>query len=350
MNVLQIDPVQDPRWTEFLDRHPRASVFHSPGWLEALRSTYGYEPFALTTAAKGQDLNNGLVFCQVKSWLTGRRTISLPFSDHCEPLVETGEDFHRLTQHAASDQVSGGAKYLEIRPLTLPRGSSTDLAKSDSFCLHQLDLRPNLDEIFDGFHRNCVQRKLRRAHREALGYEEGNSESLLAKFYSLLVLTRRRHQLAPQPIAWFRNLIACLGDSLKIRVASKNGEPVASILTLRYKETMVYKYGCSDKRFSNLGGMHLLLWKAIEEAKKDGLTSLDLGRSDWDNPGLLAFKDRWGAARSNLDYRLYGAASSQRPIPDWQIRTAKSIFGHLPNALLPLAGSLVYRHLHRSRA
>jgi hypothetical protein len=32
-----------------------------------------------------------LVFCRVRSWLTGRRSISLPFSDHCEPLVESHE-------------------------------------------------------------------------------------------------------------------------------------------------------------------------------------------------------------------------------------------------------------------
>ena len=49
MTVWQIDPVQDPRWAVFIERHPGATVFHTPGWLEALRRTYGYEPAALTT-------------------------------------------------------------------------------------------------------------------------------------------------------------------------------------------------------------------------------------------------------------------------------------------------------------
>ena len=39
----------DGRWSEFIKLHPEASVFHSPGWMEALNRTYGYESFALTT-------------------------------------------------------------------------------------------------------------------------------------------------------------------------------------------------------------------------------------------------------------------------------------------------------------
>ena len=33
-----------------------------------------------------------LCFAEMKSWLTGRRLVSLPFSDHCEPLVDSEED------------------------------------------------------------------------------------------------------------------------------------------------------------------------------------------------------------------------------------------------------------------
>jgi len=64
---------------------PRASVFHSRGWLEALKRTYGYEPIVLTTTPDGP-LSNGLVLCRVKTWLS-RRLVSLPFSDHCDPLL-----------------------------------------------------------------------------------------------------------------------------------------------------------------------------------------------------------------------------------------------------------------------
>src|SRR5262245_25827296 len=84
--VHRVDHVRDRRWPEFLKRDSRASVFHSSEWLEALRRTYAYEPTVLTTSAPGEDLVNGLVFCRIRSWLTGTRIVSVPFSDHCEPL------------------------------------------------------------------------------------------------------------------------------------------------------------------------------------------------------------------------------------------------------------------------
>src|SRR5271167_440366 len=88
VTVHQIDPLEDPRWEKFLERHPRSSVFHTVAWLDALRRTYGYRPVAITTESPGRDLQAGIVFCSVHSWLTGRRLVSLPFSDHCELLVD----------------------------------------------------------------------------------------------------------------------------------------------------------------------------------------------------------------------------------------------------------------------
>src|SRR5262245_8974230 len=86
--VSSFDPLSDPRWNDLLAWHPTASAFHTPAWLWALRRSYGYQPVAYTTSAPGVPLGDGMVFCRVESWLTGRRLVSLPFSDHCTPLVE----------------------------------------------------------------------------------------------------------------------------------------------------------------------------------------------------------------------------------------------------------------------
>jgi hypothetical protein len=31
-----MDPISDPRWTEFIAWHPSSSIFHTPAWLRAL--------------------------------------------------------------------------------------------------------------------------------------------------------------------------------------------------------------------------------------------------------------------------------------------------------------------------
>src|SRR5580692_9349194 len=87
-----IDPLQDGRWASLVERHPRGSVFHTSAWLEALSRTYGYQPVALTSCSPREELSDGMLFCEVKSWISGSRLVSLPFSDHCQPLLRRPED------------------------------------------------------------------------------------------------------------------------------------------------------------------------------------------------------------------------------------------------------------------
>src|SRR5580700_5430450 len=158
--AFEIDPLFDPRWAALVDSHTRASVFHSPNWLQALRTVYGYIPFVVTTCPPGTRLTNGLVFCRVKSWLTGRRLVSLPFSDHCEPLVDSVEDQDILTAALERELGRGGYRYFEIRPLE-PLGLVTPLRHSTAtYAFHQLDLRSSLDAIFRNFHKSSTQRKI----------------------------------------------------------------------------------------------------------------------------------------------------------------------------------------------
>ena len=343
-NVYEIDPLCDPRWEVLVNSHPQASVFHSTNWLRALQIGYGYETVVVTTCPPGAALTNGLVFCRVKSWLTGRRLVSLPFSDHCEPLASNSAQLDVLLLHMRQLIDAGKFEYLEIRPTFYQPGPQTELHKTSTYCFHSLDLRKSKQELLNSFHKNCVQRKIRRAEREQLHYEEGISDNLLQKFYELQVATRQRHYLPPQPLSWFRALIKAFGDDLKIRVASKGDLPVASILTLAHKKSMVYKYGCSDVRFHKFGAMTLLLWNTIQEAKDKGCEQLELGRSTSDNPGLISFKEHWGAVGMPLNYWTYpprhGAA-----LTTWEKALLDRLIPFTPSPVLKLAGSLLYRHI-----
>jgi len=348
MTAYWIDPLQDPRWAELVDRHPRASVFHTPGWLKALQRTYGYEPVAFTEFATSETLANAIVFCHVKSWLTGSRMVSLPFCDHCQPLVNDSNELAALVSELEKDLEREGWKYIEFRPLCSDEENlekQTRFAKSETFFFHKLDLRPDLDKLFQSFHKTAVRQMIQRAEREGLTCEEGHSEANLRSFYDLLLLTRHKHQLPPQPMEWFRNLVDCLGESLSVRVARKDGQPIAGVLTLSHRNTAVYKYAASDERFHNLGGTALLLWKSIQAAKQAGATEFDFGRSDCDNSGLIAFKERWGATRSMLTYWRYPALSTATTAKGWKMQLAKQVFARVPKGMLTVAGKFLYRHI-----
>jgi CelD/BcsL family acetyltransferase involved in cellulose biosynthesis len=344
----KVDPIKDPRWASFLQRHPDASIFHTPGWLEALVHTYGYRPFVLTTAAPGEELRDGILLCRIQSWITGPRIVSAPFSDYCQPLVDQPDTLRILLCALRNESEREKARYTEVRPLASEGfcfESDSCFAKSADFYIHRLSLSADLDSIFHTFHKSCIQRRIRRAEREGFDYEEGSSESILKAFYHLLLLTRRRHQLPPQPLAWFRNLVCGLGDRLRIRVVSKEHQPIASILTLVHKKTVVYKYGCSNEKFHNLGAMPYLLWRAIQDAKASGAAEFDFGRSDVNNRGLIVFKDNWGGTRTRLTYYRYPAPSPEAATPRLPTRAAQELLSALPDWCLTTAGRLFYRHI-----
>jgi CelD/BcsL family acetyltransferase involved in cellulose biosynthesis len=347
--VYEIDPIEDPRWGKLVLRHPLASVFHSPQWLSALRKTYGFRPVALSTTPIGRELENGFVFCHVDSWLTGNRFVSLPFSDHCDVLADDAATIDALLSAAVARSKAARRLYVELRPAQSFPINGRFPCSSTSYYLHKLDLRPSLETIFSNCHKDSTQRKIRRAERELLDCEEGRSDRSLNDFYRLLLLTRRRHRLPPQPASWFRNLVANFGASLKIRVAYKAGRPIAAIVTLRHNGVVVYKYGCSDSRFHNLGSMQILFWRAIEDAKRGDLTTLDLGRSDLDTPGLIQFKDRWGAERSTIVYRRLQAPGSARLHPfgggSRKQSMLRGFVSRLPDPALRCVGSLFYKHV-----
>jgi len=218
-------------------------------------------------------------------------------------------------------------------------------AESRRFMLHTLDLRRPADAVFKGFHPSSTQRAIRRAEREGLEYDAGRSGSHLDDFFGLLRLTRRRHGLPPQPLEWFRQLLASFGDRLTIHLARHEGAAVAGILTLTCGNTMVYKYGGSDAAHHARGGMPFLFWQAIQDAQRQGIEQLDLGRSDLDQDGLIAFKDHLGATRSELTY--YGIPGP--PVGGSRAgafsRAARRLVAHLPDAALDFTGRVLYRHL-----
>jgi CelD/BcsL family acetyltransferase involved in cellulose biosynthesis len=346
----QFYPLNDARWDRFLCRHARSSAFHSTPWLKALKQTYDYQVVGYTTSAPGEELENAMVFCRVESWLTGRRLVSLPFSDHCEPLVDRQEDWQVLTAAVEEETRREKWRYFEIRPLT-PKAIATSLhATTTHYTFHELDLQSDLETIFLNLHKDSIQRKIRRAEREKLQYEEGRSDALLNDFYRLVELTRSRHHLPPQPKKWFQNLVSCFGDAIKIRVARKDGRALAAMLTVRYKDTLIYKYGGSDSRYNKFGGMHLLYWTSIQDAKSSGARYFDLGRTDADQRGLIIFKSRWGAKESLLTYSRYALSGDLRHTFDLSNAKAKSanargLLAYLPNRLVSLLGRALYKHV-----
>jgi CelD/BcsL family acetyltransferase involved in cellulose biosynthesis len=342
MTVRTLDPLQGIRWADFVERHHAASVFHSPAWLKTLQQTYGYEAIVYTTSPDVEPLSNGVVFSRIHSRITGRRIVSVPFADHCQPLVKWQDECAEIAAAVRAAAASERA-HIELRPKTGCHEAAFGMFSGTEYRLHVLNLEIGLTKVFEGFHKSGIQRKIRRARREGVARRAGRSAALLEDFYRLIVLTRQRHGMVPQPLCWFANLIESFREQSMIHVAYKGECAVAGILTLRHRDTLVYKYGGSDTRYHAVGAMPFLFWEIIQEAIDSGIRSFDLGRSDCDNLGLIAFKERLGARSSTIRYIQWPESSLwTRGMPSRFVRRIVSL---APQRLLVFAGHRLYQHL-----
>ena len=344
--VHKFNPLTDPRWPRFLESHPGATVFHSPQWLSVLQKTYGYEPVVYTTSPPEQPLDNGVALCYVRSKLTGNRAVSVPFSDQCQPLVDNEEDLRDILSRLADEKAELGWKYVEIRPFVTDASfqQRSGFGISDEYYYHRLDLKPDIDTLFAGLSKKSIRGMIRRAEKENYEYKAGR-EDLVADFYRLQTLTRKKHGVPPQPLSFFKNLLHAFGEDIDIHLTYTNGRPIAAIFTIFYKDTVFWKWGCSDSRLDRFGTTRVLLWNSICNAKERGATTFDMGRSDMANQGLIQFKDRFGTTRSSIHYYRVPIQEAPHAPGEKKFTLARKVFATLPNPLLALCGRLIYRHI-----
>lgn len=89
----------------------------------------------------------------------------------------------------------------------------------------------------------------------------------------------------------------------------------------------------------------MLFWQAIQTAKSAGMETLDLGRSDVEDRGLIMFKERWGAESVRLTLWRSPIAEGSLFLEHLKMRLARTVCTCMPHRMLVFAGQLMYRHI-----
>ena len=86
-SIQIVDPTHFPSWDSMLLRTPGASFFHGSAWARVLSESYGYTPLYFSLI-ENERLRALVPMMEVDSFLTGKRGVSLPFTDYCDPLID----------------------------------------------------------------------------------------------------------------------------------------------------------------------------------------------------------------------------------------------------------------------
>jgi CelD/BcsL family acetyltransferase involved in cellulose biosynthesis len=337
-----VDPISDPAWLAFVDGSPSATVFHHPAWLRLLSAQYGYAMQACCVGAS-DEIEAGIPIARIESRLTGRRLVSLPFSDICPPVLSAaagssapaalGEALAEERQQTGLDLTVHGSLPGAPEAFVQPR-----------FFRHLLPLAGDLAEVESRYSKSQVKRGIKKARREGLRAERRTDRAALDAFYALHLRTRKKLGVPTQPKRFVHRFEALFDAGLGfVELVIDDGRPIAAAVFLTYNGTLTYKYGASDERELGKRPNNLLFAEAIRWACESGCHTLDFGRTDVDNEGLRAFKRSWGASEDELSYTYFADRA-----PSLEPRVRERVMGaairRSPSAVSRVVGETLYGH------
>lgn len=312
LRTFELEP-EDSRWAEFADGHPQALPYHHPSWVRVLREAFGYGNATLGCADSAGRLRGILPLLEKKSILTGMRLSSLPHTPVAGPLASDANSLHALLS-AATDRVDQGeVRWLQLKVsgagLDAPMNGFSRLEWDPAYVL---DLPGNPEEMRFGNsrHHSAISRAVRKAARLGVTVRPASSPADVRRWYRLYLETMRAHAIPPRPLQLFELMWDALAplDRLRLLLAERQaGSQVrllAGSLFLMHGQTVVFAFNGRDRSQLEFRPNDAIHWTAIMDACAGGFRRYDFGEAADGNPGLLAFKEKWGAKPVNL-YRYH---------------------------------------------
>lgn len=280
---------------------------------------------------------------EVNSILTGKRGVSLPFSDYSDSIISESYNPDEIFKYLIQYGKDNGWKTLEIRGGNI---SLSNLQPSSSYYGHTLVLSKDADKIFSAF-RDSTKRNIKKAIKEGVTVSRHQSLEAIKEFYRLNCMTRKEHGLPPQPFYFFRKLFEHIISQNKgfVVLAAYKDITIAGAVYFNFGNKAIYKYGASDKKHQNLRANNLVMWEAVKWYAENGFSSFCFGRTELENEGLLQFKRGWGTEERNINYYKYDLTKNTFVSKsDSTSPTSTRLFHNMPISLLKVTGSVIYKH------
>ncbi len=280
-------------WREYLNRTPH-SVFHSEEWMTLLNVAYGWQIHVMAGFDELGNVVGGLPYAVIDEgteFVTGKRRISLPFSDfcdilgpHCSPLLDgfrgdgdtwTWKTTTSLSLHRAFES----AKVGERQTIAVEGYEDRFPEKSDY--------------------------KWRHARKLGVYATAETSQERLEDFFNPHALLRaRKYGILPQGHPFFQLLYDLFFPRKAFVVCAWVSEcvkPIAACIILDCGDKYYYKFSASNPNFLRWRANYFLLRWLVKLANENGKRIVDLGFSD--TQGLIHFKSKLGAVSEPV-YRV----------------------------------------------
>jgi hypothetical protein len=349
--ISEIDPLTDPRWPEFLSKSDGALVYHHPAWLSVLKEVFDNELIALACENDDGSLEGVLPLFRTRGRIAGDALSSLPHTPAAGPLARTDEAAQQLLSAAAERACSEPGVTLQIRSSRAGLDRLIDGLVGIPWTFWYTRDLPPADETLrfrDARNHGAVMRAVRKAESLGIDVRESDTKTELRGWYHLYLRTMRSHYTPPLPYFFFDTLwdvLRPLGLMRLLLAWAPGGRMVAGSMFLLYGRTVWFAYNGRRETDLSTRPNDAIQWRAIRDAHAEGYRHYDMGEVACDNPGLAAFKRKWGMEQGFL-YRYYLPQPPARRIlvPGSRAqRLVRTPWRRLPLRVTSFLGERLYR-------
>lgn len=347
VSVIAVDCVSTPSaetraaWVTLAAEMSDATVFHEPGWFDAVQATFGHRIHTLVAKDAGGRVVGILPLVEVRSCIAGTRLISAAYGTSGGLLsrnVAASRALIRETERFAS---SIRANMVELRS----RDCAADGWQSDSRHVEFVRDLPTCKTDAETW----LPRKARSAARQAIereGLTVHHDRADLDLVWNLYSRSMRRLGSINYPRRFFHNLADRFGDRLWVTTVRRGPRTVAGVLSFRDRNAIRPYFAGLDERLRCTGCANLLYRSVMERALEHGLTTFDFGRTRRDNRGAFEFKENQGFTPRPIEYRRFVPGCI--PVIDIspsnpRIAAARRLWTHLPLFLTRPLGAWLSR-------
>ena len=293
------------RWDAFVRAHPLGSPFHLTAWVRTIEKTYGFRSYSFLAEEDGE-LRGLLPLFLVSNLLMGKVLLSSPYAVYGGILADSAESRAALAEHVANLGRSLNVQYVELR-----NGYPEQCAG-----FSPIDRYVTFYQEIDGDPARTLEtipRKTRRMVRKALSNGlSSRSTRRREVFFDLYSRNLRRLGTPCFPRAHFKHLFENFGDDIDIREIVLNGEVVAAVLSLYFRDQALPYYGASNPRYNEFAPNNFMYYDMMVWAGQNGYKLFDFGRSK-KGSGSFDFKAHWGMQVRDLPYEVLLIRRKQLP-------------------------------------
>ena len=271
-------------------------VFHRPLWLQAIAHGTGNSARGLI-AERGGRLAGWLPLSDVHSPLFGRALVSSGFGVGGGVLAARDDDARRLCRAAEELAARLCAASVELRGGSAPADWTTISGKHANFAA---ELAAD-----DEAQLLAIPRKARAEVRKGLKHDltvtTGTAETDRAAHYAIYAQSVRNLGTPVFPRTLFDAVLDRFGDDADILTVRQGELPVASVLSLYHRGTVMPFWGGGTWSARGLRANERMYYELMTHARRRGCTRFDFGRSKTGS-GPYAFKKNWGFTPAPLTY------------------------------------------------